>query len=105
MENGENESYKKRSFVTVVTNRMENPIGTDSRTAPICKERDLLERKRVAPRIAPLLDRLEEEIYDNVNAWKRHNLRELPGVTRYARHKGRRGSFAGDLAGHCPEPL
>ena len=30
--------------------------------------------KRAAARLATQLDRLEEEVHDNVNAWKSHNM-------------------------------
>ena len=41
---------------------------------PTCTERNLLEWKRVASRIATLLDRLEEEVHDNINARQRHDM-------------------------------
>ena len=41
---------------------------------PIGRERVLLEREGIATRIAPLLDRLEEEIHDDVKTWELHNM-------------------------------
>ncbi len=37
------------------------------------RDRDLLERERVATGLASLLEHLEEEVHDDVNAGERHN--------------------------------
>ena len=76
VENGEKTNPTQQIFVTIVinvTNRMVTP-SEQSSLRPIRKGRALLKWKRVAARIPPLHNRLEEKIHNNVDARQRHNM-------------------------------